>query len=124
MSSMSGDNLDRPDDLVLIMLYKERASFGTGKADWKNSNYGMYRGNLYDALQEINIEYFQFDERLEDYSEFMDTLEMFDNLEMFGRFKKGSRISLTEKGEKVAKKLESALNQKQDNAIVTAIAEQ
>ena len=118
---MDIEEIDREDDLILILLYRHQQHTFNGKPDWKHAKNGMYRGNLYDVVKNIDDSKFPFDNDLDDYSNFMDTLEKFDIQDMFGRYRKGDKISLTEKGMKVGEKLEDAITEEQNQAIKEAV---
>lgn len=121
MSNNEIDEVDQEGDLIMILLYRHQEHTFNGKPDWKHAKNGMYRGNLYDVVKNIDDSEFPFNNELDDYGNFMDTLEFFDQLDMFGRYRKGDKISLTEKGMTVGEKLEDNLTEDQNKAIKEAV---
>jgi hypothetical protein len=95
------EEIDRPDDLILVLLHRCE----------------MYRGLLNKKIDNLDTEPFPFDSMYSDYGEFMDSLRMFEANDIFDNFEKGEPIILSCKGEKVAGKLDDQLSSEQEEAV-------
>ncbi len=82
---------------------------------------GMYRLNLKETIEEIDLEPFDLEEPLfEDYSEFMDSLEMFEELDAITVLRKGERVRVTDHGRRMAEPLVDVLTDEQEQALADA----
>lgn len=111
------DTIDRPDDLYLLLLEEAMTMPGVTTEAWKLAKNGLYRSELKEQLEAVDLEPFPFDEPFEDYADFMDTLEFFNALDFIGRVKEGQRMGLTEKGRETAEQLADELTDEQREAI-------
>ncbi|WP_135666568.1 hypothetical protein [Halorhabdus rudnickae] len=116
------NRVDLASDLELVILDTAMTERPAHMEGWKHRKNGLHIGELHNVLTHVDLDPFIFDE-VAVYEDLLDDLKMFDSIGFLGRFDIESRITLTSKGQRMAKILRSELDEDQAEAVAEALTE-
>lgn len=115
---MTSDSIE-PDDVFLVLLADAMTEPGVSTEAWRLASNGLYRSELQEQLDKVDTEPFSFDVLYTDYADFMSTIEELHDEGVIPRFRRRSRMGLSEGGMERAETVQRSFTEEQERAIPT-----